>query len=248
MQIDDRHVIEVSFHDRMVGDHDTRGGYFYDWGLSSEAVRCAREALGELEGKQILDYGCGAGDEALWLASQGAQVSAIDISAQMVQLTQQRADAAGLGGQVCAIKMVGEDLKFEAGAFDLVYGVSVIHHVALELAGPEIHRVLKLGGKAVFVEPLIYNPMINLFRKLTPQRRSQTEKPLTYEQIKRLAAGFQELRTREFNLTNMVAIVFPQKLVFRAVLWMGTKVDRFLLRVFPILRRYCWLTVIEMVK
>ncbi len=247
-RIESKLVEEESFHDRMIDEQDTRGGYFYEWGLSAEAISHAHSLLGDVRGKHILDYGCGTGDETIRLARLGAMVAAIDIANNMVLVTKARATSAGVNDRVIAAKMYGEDLHFADGTFDIIFGISVIHHVAIDMAGPEIYRVLKPGGKAIFVEPLDYNPIINIFRRLTPKRRSQTEKPLTYTQIQQLATGYQQLNTYEFNLFNVVAVMFPWYPVFRRVMAAGTWLDRTLLRVFPALRKYCWITVIEMVK
>ena len=238
---------EETFHDQMA-EHDTRGGYFYEWGLSAEAIEFAHRLLGDVRGKRVLDYGCGAGRESVWLAQSGAYVVAIDISQRMVESTLKKAATEGVGDRVTAIKMYGESLRFDNETFDLVFGVSVIHHVNIDLAGPEIARVLKPGGKAVFVEPLNYNPIINFFRKMTPQRRTKTETPLTYRDIERLARSFRDFKTYEFNLVNIIAVTFPWKPLFSATLKLSTQVDHFLLSRFPALRKYCWITVVELFK
>ncbi|MDA8168371.1 MAG: class I SAM-dependent methyltransferase [Nitrospiraceae bacterium] len=240
---------EEAFHDRMIYGHDSRGGYFYDWGLSAEAVGHARSLLGRVNGKQILECGCGTGDEALRLALAGASVTAIDISAGMVKVTNSRAKALGLDGSVKAVKMNVEALDFPAGTFDIVYGISVIHHLLIEEAAPRILNVLKKpSGKAVFVEPLAYNPVINIFRALTPGRRSKTEQPLSFEQIRRLGSGFRRVSTKQFGLTSILAAGIPFRSAFTAALVAGNRIDRLLLKTFPSLGRYCWISVIEMEK
>ncbi|HAY06721.1 MAG TPA: class I SAM-dependent methyltransferase [Hyphomonas sp.] len=50
-------------------------------------------------GETAIDIGCGAGALSLMLARAGAQVTGVDISAPLVQLARQRADAEGLGAQ-----------------------------------------------------------------------------------------------------------------------------------------------------
>ncbi|NEE04654.1 class I SAM-dependent methyltransferase [Phytoactinopolyspora halotolerans] len=59
----------------------------------------ARET-GELLPGTALDAGCGAGAEAIWLASSGWQVTAVDISAQALARAAQRAAADGVGDRV----------------------------------------------------------------------------------------------------------------------------------------------------
>ncbi len=43
--------------------------------------------LGDVSGKRVLDYGCGDGDNTIFLAKKGAQVTAIDISSEAISLT-----------------------------------------------------------------------------------------------------------------------------------------------------------------
>jgi SAM-dependent methyltransferase len=66
-----------------------------------------------------LDAGCGAGAEAIWLASRGWQVTGADIAAAALAHAGERADASGLAEQVT---WVMADLStWEPGAhFDLV--------------------------------------------------------------------------------------------------------------------------------
>ena len=49
--------------------------------------------LGSVQGKVILDYGCGQGDFALWLLDQGSTVFGIDVSEFNIQRCEEKADA-----------------------------------------------------------------------------------------------------------------------------------------------------------
>ncbi|MGQ9464975.1 MAG: class I SAM-dependent methyltransferase, partial [bacterium] len=50
--------------------------------------------------------------------------------------------------------MDAENLAYKSKAFDLVYGIGILHHLNLNKVIPEIRRVLKPGGKAIFREPM----------------------------------------------------------------------------------------------
>ena len=56
--------------------------------------------VAELKPGTALDAGCGAGAEAIWLAQQGWQVTAADISPAALERATARAAAGGLAGQV----------------------------------------------------------------------------------------------------------------------------------------------------
>ncbi|MFN7180045.1 class I SAM-dependent methyltransferase [Hyphomonas sp.] len=63
--------------------------------LRSFAVAVAHVAR-PAPGERAVDIGCGAGALSLMLAGAGAQVTGVDISAPLVQLARQRADAQGI--------------------------------------------------------------------------------------------------------------------------------------------------------
>ena len=60
--------------------------------------------------------------------------------------------------------------------FDIVYGYYIIQ---FNKCLDEIFRILKSNGTLIFIEPLGTNPIINLYRKLTPKSRSKDEHPFT---------------------------------------------------------------------
>ncbi len=91
----------------------------YDATFSGTAVgRLLRARVRALLGRQtaeicqttVLELNCGTGEDALWLAQQGWQVLATDISPEMVAVTNTKAIMAGLGGsvraEVCAIEEI----------------------------------------------------------------------------------------------------------------------------------------------
>lgn len=245
--MDDRQYREQQWHDRMVVEQDTRGGYFYRWGLSARSRQYAYAQLGDLPGKCVLDLGCGEGETLLRLGRDGADAIGIDISGEMVRMASEAAQRVGLSN-VQAFKMPAEQLDFPDASFDAVHGVSIIHHLEIERAAREIARVLKPGGRAVFIEPLNYNPFINLFRLLTPWRRTPDEKPLDAQDFAVLQEPFSEIHQVAFGLTSLVAAFLPIKPVFKLALRTLEPLDDWFLRRWPGLGRYCWITVVTLIK
>ena len=78
-----------------------------------------QQQVGPLTPGRALELGCSTGDDSLWLAEQGWQVTATDISPTAVQIARRLAAEAGLGDQ---IQFLAQDLAegLPAGAFDLV--------------------------------------------------------------------------------------------------------------------------------
>lgn len=77
------------------------------------------QEVGGLAPGSAIDAGCGAGAEAIWLATQGWTVTAADVAEAALELAEQRAAAAGVAGQV---QWVQADLSTwePDGQYDLV--------------------------------------------------------------------------------------------------------------------------------
>jgi ubiquinone/menaquinone biosynthesis C-methylase UbiE len=240
-----RQQVERTHHDR-VASHERRD--FYAWGALDAADAYAHSLIDHPAGRVILDLGCGRGAHAVRLAQSGARVVAVDLSGGMVAITQQRAIAAGTGDRVSIQQMSAEALGFADAAFDYVFGHSVLHHTDLAVTRREVHRVLKPGGRAVFLEPLDHNPLLNLFRRLTPWRRTPTEKPLSLAELHFFAEPFASSTHREFYLLALAAFAFApfgSRALFRRTLHLLNAVDQRIFRLAPALRRYAWVTVLE---
>ncbi len=109
---------------------------------------------GRLEGKRVLEVGCGSGvgTQIIFERFGAREVYAFDLDPDMVALARRRLsmcrpDRLNLSvGNVTAIEA-------EDGAFDAVFDFGIIHHVPVwQRAVSEIRRVLKPGGKFFFEE------------------------------------------------------------------------------------------------
>jgi len=106
-----------------------------------------RAAMSDVRGQQVLDLGCGTGRHALWLANAGANVTAVDFSMGMLDEARRKPGAE-------KIRFLTHDLHtplpFTAGSFDCVVSGLVLEHLRnLDTFFAEIHRVLKVRGRAV---------------------------------------------------------------------------------------------------
>lgn len=106
-------------------------------------------------GQHLLELACGTGEDAVWLAKQGCQITATDGSAEMVRLAQAKVQAVGLSGRVeiahLSLQEVAEGNL--VGSFDGVYtnfgGLNTIapwRPLAQALA-----RLVRPGGKLLLV-------------------------------------------------------------------------------------------------
>ena len=200
--------------------------------------------LGDVTGKTVLEYGCGDGSNLVLLSRRGAKVIGLDLSPELVTLAKQRI-AANHCDETTVVLGSAHSLPFPDASVDVVFGISILHHLDLEMASREVHRVLKEGGRAIFLEPLRNSRWMTQLRKLFPKRRgaSPFERPLTDEEIRNFAAPC-EYRPRMFELVlSRLAMKLP---IFKwKVTNMCQHVDAMLLRVFPSLTYYAAINVFE---
>ncbi|MGE0269146.1 MAG: class I SAM-dependent methyltransferase [Candidatus Omnitrophota bacterium] len=113
-----------------------------------------------LKGMTVLELGCGVGYFTEYLAQSGANIIANDISPDLLEVARNRVTSSNV-----TFKLENAyELSYRDAEFDAVIGSSVLHHLDIEKALIECHRVLKPGGGISFTEPNILNPQIFLER------------------------------------------------------------------------------------
>jgi 2-polyprenyl-3-methyl-5-hydroxy-6-metoxy-1,4-benzoquinol methylase len=157
--------------------------------------------LGLIKGCHVLDYGCGQGEEATYLAKMGAHVTAIDISPVGIALTKERAKRNGVGDRVDAMLMRCDPTEFPSESFDVVHGFGILHHIGLKTGMMEIKRLLKPGGRGLFFEHMGNSNLIERFR---PKERDYTkgERPVTWKEVQEMRPEFSRLETRPFHIAS----------------------------------------------
>jgi SAM-dependent methyltransferase len=145
--------------------------------------------VGDLQGKRVLECGSGNGRVAVWLASKGAQVYAVELSPVGVERTRERARAHGLGERVVA--QAGDCTRLEeyvaTDSIDVALGFSVLHHFPSTEFGRSLRNVLKSGGHAVFFENSNANPLYRFLRRIR-NNESACGSPLTQTEVRELVA------------------------------------------------------------
>lgn len=103
--------------------------------------------------ERALDIGCGTGRSLYALSETFETIYGLDISTNMLHLTQRRCNMAKAPPHL--VRGNAGDLPFQDEAFDLVVAHTVIHHLDIVEKGLlEIRRVLKTGGRMVVVDIL----------------------------------------------------------------------------------------------
>ncbi len=109
--------------------------------------------LGTLEGKRVLDLGCGAGHASVAFASQGAKVLAVDSSANQIAAARQSAEQAEVRVELHQADLA--ELAFlRKDTMDVVFSAYALAEVAdLDRVFRQVHRVLKPEAPLVFSVP-----------------------------------------------------------------------------------------------
>jgi SAM-dependent methyltransferase len=187
----------------------------------------------------------------------GAEVTAVDLSPGMVQCAVELGKLHGV--EIRGVVQSGESLDVPANYYDIVYVANTIHHVTdKDSLFLQIQRALKPGGRFFSFDPLAYNPVINIYRHMATQVRTEDEAPLTFGDVTRAGKYFQNVGHQEFWILTLslflkyylVDRVHPNqdrywKRIFREKAetlgwWLPLeKMDRVLTRL-PLVRRLAW--------
>lgn len=120
--------------------------------------------------KKILEVGAGYGEFTKRIMDLGARIIATDITPKVVKTCQRNFKNKNLKFKV----EDSNNLSFKSNSFDIVCGISILHHVDTEETLKECFRVLKKGGCIFFTEPNLFNPHILLGLNI-PWMRSKME-------------------------------------------------------------------------
>jgi SAM-dependent methyltransferase len=209
----------------------------------------AYHLLGDVQGKRILDFGCGSGANSVHLALRGARLTGLDISESLIGLARERLAANDVEPTARFVAGSAHDLPFQTGSIDVVFGIAILHHLDLQLVAREVHRVLKKGGRAIFQEPVRNSAVLRFIRRLIPYRApdiSPFERPLTDGELEAFGQAFSTVRMKAFTLPIVKAAMLLPAIRRKPDWWY--RLDGRLLRRFPFLRSYATVRVLELTK
>jgi malonyl-CoA O-methyltransferase len=115
-------------------------------------VQLILEYFGDLNGKRVLDVGCGKGRFARVLAERYPQASPmVGVDLVGFDLAEAMLRHVPAGVSACAGSMTA--LPFPAGVFDCVYATESLEHaVQIDVAVAEMCRVVRPGGRIVIID------------------------------------------------------------------------------------------------
>lgn len=254
--LNQRKLLELEFHDRdrdknrveQLSQNSKEFEEFYGNKKYYKTVRRSTEFIEswisrEAKDKVFLDYACGNGERTIFAAKNGAKLSlGFDISPVSVANAQGEARNENLSN-IRFFQADAEATGLPDNCIDIILCGGMLHHLDLSYAFPEMRRILKPGGKVLAGEALNINPLIKLYRHLTPSMRTDFEKAhiLSLREVKFARRFFEVTEVRYWHVVSYAAGKFPKLLKPLEFL------DGLLERI-PYVQRLAWIFTFEMVK
>jgi ubiquinone/menaquinone biosynthesis C-methylase UbiE len=194
-------------------------------------------AFGNVAGMKVLELGAGNGCLSRYMIRRGAEVCSIDLSSEYCRILA-RSEKSSMPVLACA-----EILPFKSESFDVVTTFVALHHFNLDLGLPEIKRILKKGGRGIFMEPLLDSKSLYYLRQLVPVRDNESPGGggLKTAEIRtafdRLDLSYEIQVFELFTRLERLKIISGLQRILR-------RTDHLLFRVVPYLRRFARTAVI----
>ena len=122
-------------------------------------------------------------------------------------------------------------------------------YLGLEHAFPDLARVLKPTGTLIAIEALGYNPIISLYRRLTPSLRTawETDHILTNRELRLSQKFFDGLSVHYFYLFSILAVPFRKTAIFKPLLAFLGAIDSVILKI-PGVQLMAWQMIFFLTK
>ena len=180
--------------------------------------------LGDLAGKNIIDVGCGEGEDAMILARLGANVTGLDVSPGAIELARQRAAVNGVSQRTRFVCAPLHAARLPERSFDYIWIDNVLHHVLdeLEQTMRALLKAAKPGAEVICIEPVNLNQTLRKVRFLVPVHTEVTpgERPLEKPDLAVLEKVIPGLTRRHFHfLGRLTRFIVPKFRYEHAPVW-----------------------------
>ncbi len=195
-------------------------------------IRPGMEALGNIQGKAILDWGCGHGMASVCLARKGANVYSLELSHGYSLETFARAKANNSIEKVHPVEGDASRLPFKNECFDGIWGNAILHHLDCKQAAIELDRVLKPKGVLILCDPWQNSRLVRWIRDYLPypgKDRTKDEKPLNEPDLESFRTVFPKIEISFWDLFGALGRFIPLGPLTQPV----RKLDHFLINSFP---------------
>ncbi|MCO4781006.1 MAG: methyltransferase domain-containing protein [Candidatus Cloacimonetes bacterium] len=232
---------EVNFHNKLFKDKQyslkPRNSAY---AVVDNAFDYYRDQIIKSKPQFLLELACSTGLWCSYFSKLGIKVCAIDISFEAARLCSQRKQELNV--------IVGDiqSLPLDLNSFDCVIGSGIIHHLESNMLFDSLAK--SNVQCSIFIEPLKHNPLINLYRFLTPNSRTKGETPLSMNQLNFVQSKFPSSTFRYFGFTSLILTPFVKIPLLNKLIKAFQIMDDFLLSKIPILQKYAWIVVMNVQK
>jgi ubiquinone/menaquinone biosynthesis C-methylase UbiE len=232
MELNDRQVRELDYHREHAASLD-RIATKISYGIVSDPVRRWWNAYWSIytillsmnwKEKKALVVGCGFGQDAVFLSKMGADVSAFDLSPDMLSVARDVANRAGFA--IDFRQLAAEKLDYPSDFFDLIFVRDILHHCDIPKSMAELVRVSRPGAFVVvdemythssvqklrmsrFVSKWLYPKMVRIIYNGQKPYITEDERKLTQHDARLLRQLVPDARCDYFNV--FVNRILPDK-------------------------------------
>ncbi len=133
-----------------------REKYIQDWihklPVARLTVNDFKKRVGDLQGKKLIDMGCGNGAYSIAYTEAGAEVTGVEVEKELYDIAKANLEAHNLKAEI--ILYDGYNLPLQPNTFDYANSLSVLEHTDdPKVFLQEILRVVKPGGKFYLAYP-----------------------------------------------------------------------------------------------
>ena len=142
--------------------------------------------------------------------------------------------------------MGADPTSFPDQSFDLIHGLGILHHLDLARGLAEVDRLLKPGGKGVFLEPMGNSRLVDRLKQTVygeGMDATEHERPIRLAEFRALAGRFAEVELFPYHLTYRLRSKLPRSLASRLPV-----LDYYLLKALPPLAHFAGGVVICLKK
>lgn len=197
--------------------------------------------LANTVGKDVCELACGNTGMVRKVAHQVKSALAADIA----PLTIEQAKASARGNpdweKIDYRVLDCEKTGLPENSFDVMIEGGALHHMDVDAAYAEAARLLRPDGQFFCIEAIRHNPIIHLYRRLTPHLRTawEVDHILGRSQVLQGLKYFHDIELRNFHLMTLFAVPFRSTKFFSPLMSVLEAIDSVLMKL-PGVRWLAW--------
>lgn len=211
--------------------------------------------IGEVNGKNVLDIGCGNGVLSVYLAKMGGRVTAIDNSLTAITNTRALAKMNQVNSFIEAQRADVKELNNLGKSFDVVVGKFILHHIEpFNVFSEILFNITRKRGRGIFFENNSRNPILIFLRTFfagrfgIPKYGDIAEYPFEPREIEILNERFDRVYVH-YPVFMFFGLMGPYLFKGNKKLWtVFNKMDQWIYRHYPTFHKYSYHQIIEVQK